>query len=465
MSTKNLVIINGTVVIGQTVSKRDILIQDEIISAIGDLSGITPDEVIDASGLLVFPGAIDVHVHFDDVFMGTKSVHDYYKGTLAAAHGGVTTIIDFSNQIPDEPLINTLLNKQKDAEGNAVIDYGVHPVITNAAPDILDEIPLLVDGGAPSFKCYMTYKKDGLLVEDKFLRSIMERLKDAGGMLMVHAEDNDILEENISRCLQNGDTQSFFHAKSRPPEAEDEAIRRLVKISKETGCRLYIAHLSSDKGMKMIGDARAQGLDVLAETCTHYLFFTEEILKRDDGMKWICSPPLRSRAIQDNLWNGIKDGRLSLVSSDDAAYSWEAKLMGKDRFDTCPNGIAGVETRLSILYSEGVAKGRITLPRFVELISTSPANLFGLAPRKGSLVPGADADIVLFDPNKKWIMNHDTLHMGTDYAAYDNIEITGKIMKVYSRGELIIDNDKFLAEKGRGNYLFRKLDLSIRAGI
>ncbi|MFC1564027.1 dihydropyrimidinase [candidate division KSB1 bacterium] len=454
---------DGTVVLDQSVSQQDLLIENEKISAVGNLKDVEADEVIDASGFLVLPGGVDTHVHFDDVFMNTVSVHDYYKGTLAAAHGGTTTVIDFSNQILGKPLIDTLLNKKRDAEGNAVIDYGVHPVITKPTDDILDEIPVLVEEGAPTFKCYMTYRKEGLLIEDEDLIAITERMRDAGGMLMVHAEDNDMLEKNIPELIESGSTSAFYHAKSRPSETEDLAIRRCIEVIRKTKARLFVVHLASAVGMKLLSRARAEGLDILAETCAHYLVFTEEILKRDDGIKWICSPALRNGEIQEKLWEGLIDGRISMVSSDDAAFSWDAKLMGKDRFDECPNGIAGIEPRYNILYSEGVGKGRITLSRFVDIASTNPAKLFGLYPQKGSLLPGADADIVLLDPNVKWTMGQDTSHMGSDYSPFEGIDVTGKIKKVISRGELIIDGDNFLGKKGRGRYLCRKLDPSLIA--
>jgi dihydropyrimidinase len=458
--SKTTIIKNGTIVLGQVVSRQDLLIQDERIAAVGNISHPNADCQIDAEGLLVLPGAVDTHVHFDDVFMETVSVHNFYSGTRAAAFGGVTSVVDFSNQIPGQPLINTLKVKKEAAAGNALIDWGVHPVITNAADDILNEIPLLVDEGAPTVKCYMTYRKDGLLIEIDDLRHISQRLRDAGGMLIVHAEDNDILESEKEKLLDAGLTSPIYHAHSRPPQAEDKAIADCIQIARQTNGRIFIVHLSSAKGIELISAARAQGIQIMAETCTHYLIFTDDMLERPDGVKWICSPPLRDKRIQDRLWEGLQFGAIKMVSSDDAAFSWEAKLRGKDRFDLCPNGIAGIEVRLNLLYSEGVAKGRLSLPRFVEVISTNPANLFGLAPRKGALTPGADADIVLFDPHAQWTMNHNTLHMATDYSCYEDIKITGKIQKVFSRGQLIIDGDKCLAQKGRGQYLHRKLDLS-----
>jgi dihydropyrimidinase len=462
---KKTLIRGGTVVLGQTVSQQDVLIKGERISAVGDLSDYEADVTVDAGGLLVLPGAVDTHVHFNDVFMDTISVHDYYTGTLAAAYGGVTTVVDFSNQRHGEPLIDTLKYKREEADGLPLVDWGVHPCITDPTPETLDEIPLVVVEGAPSIKCYMTYRQDGLYIGSDDLKRIAERLHKAGGMLLVHAEDDEIITQNISALINAGLTGYVYHTRSKPPESENKAIHQCIEIARETGCRVFVVHMSSADGAELVGAARAEGVDVIAETCTHYLVFTEDMLERDDGLKWICSPPLRDQGNQDRLWAALRDGRISMVTSDDAAYAWEAKLYGVDRFDKVPNGLAGVEPRLNLLYSEGVAKGRLSLPRFVEVTASTPAQLFGLAPQKGSLLPGADADIVLFDPHAKWTMNQQTLHMATDYTAYDDIEITGKILQVFSRGELIIDGDRCLAEKGRGRYLHRKLDLSVRASI
>jgi dihydropyrimidinase len=453
----SILIRGGEVVTAETVKKQDVLIQGERIGAIGESAGSDADTVIDADGLLVLPGAVDTHVHLNDVFMSTVSVHDYYTGTLGAAYGGVTSIIDFSNQVPGGTLAKTLDDKKREAAGMALVDWGVHPVITRPTEETLNEIPYVVVNGAPTIKCYMTYREDGLLIEDEDLKRIADRLTREGGMLMLHAEDNDMIEANVPRLIREGRTASIYHAKSRPPEVEVAAIRRIVDMARESGGRFFVVHLASDEGMELIAEAGAAGLDIAAETCTHYLVFTEDVLEREDGIKWICSPALRNRAIQDRLWEGVRDGRIAQVSSDDAAYSWEAKLYGKDRFDKCPNGMPGVEPRLCMLYSEGVVKGRISLPRFVEIVATAPARLFGLAPQKGSLTVGADADIVLFNPETRWTMGHDTLHMGADWSAYENIDVVGKIEKVFSRGEPIIDGEECRAKKGRGRYLHRRL--------
>lgn len=456
---KKVLIRGGRLVMGKDVVEQDLLIQGEEVGAIGPLEGEKADQVVDAHGLLVLPGGVDTHVHFNDVFMGTVSVHDYFTGTRAAAFGGTTTVIDFSNQVPGGSLRKTLEDKYREAEGKALVDFGVHPVITRPDEETLGEIDTVVQAGAPTIKCYMTYREDGLLIQDPDLERIARRLSEAGGMLMLHAEDNEAIEANVPRLIAEGKTASIYHARSKPPEVETEAIRRIIEMARKTGGRFFIVHLASPGGLELLTQAMEEGVDIRPETCTHYLIFTEEKLERDDGMKWICSPPIRDGEAQEILWQGVMDGRIRMVTSDDAAYSWEAKLYGKDRFDLCPNGIPGIEPRFQILYSEGVAKRRISLPRFVEMVASEPARLFGMAPKKGSLQVGADADIVLLDPEITWTMGQETLHMATDWSAYEDIQVQGKIQKVFSRGELIVDGEELLGKPGRGRYLHRRLNV------
>jgi dihydropyrimidinase len=456
-SIQTKLIRGGTTVDSQKISVQDILIRGEKIEAAGLIEGIKADVEIDARGLYVFPGAVDTHVHFNDSFMNTVSVHDFDSGTRAAAYGGVTSLIDFANQEHGHTLRAALENKKKEAEGRAVVDWGIHPVITDPTPTALSEIPLMVEEGAPTFKCYMTYRQEGLFTEDKDLRKILKALERAGGMLLVHAEDNATVEKGVRDLIRSGKTTPLYHARSRPVEAENKAIERCIELVRDTGGRLFIVHMATDRGVDLISGAREEGLHVYAETCTHYLIFTEKKLEEPDGIKWICSPPLRDLRVQQRLWQGLRNRQISMVSSDDAAYSWEAKKMGLSRFDRCPNGIPGIESRLSLLFSEGVVKEKISLPLLIDIVSTQPAELFGLAPQKGSLDPGADADLVLFNPGKKWTMGEKTHHMAADWSAYEGIEITGKIEKVFSRGELIIDGEQCLAQRGRGRYLHRKL--------
>jgi dihydropyrimidinase len=455
-STLDFVIRGGTVVAPTGAARADLLVRGGRIETVGRVPDDAGLPVVPADDLLVLPGAIDPHVHFDDSFTNTVSVHNYETGTRAAAFGGVTTVIDFSNQPAGGTLSETLDAKFRAAEGHAFVDWSIHPVITDPRPEVLDEIPALIDRGAPTFKCYMTYRKEGLMVGDDAIRGVLARLAESGGTLLVHAEDNEAVEAGISALVQAGKTAPIYHARSRPPDAETRAILRLIEAARTVRGRIFIVHLASADGLAAISAARAGGVPIEAETCTHYLVFTEEMLERPDGIKWICSPPLRPAAIRDELWRGIADGRIALVSSDDAAYSWAAKLRGEARFDKCPNGIPGVEVRLPVLFSEGVAKGRITLERMVALVAAAPARIFGLAPRKGALVPGADADIVLFDPNARWNMGLKTLHMAADWSAYEGIEVMGRVVKVFSRGELIVDGERFLARKGRGLFVKRR---------
>lgn len=456
MTTK--LIKGGTVVIGPNVLKQDLLIRGETIAAVGQLNGIPVDEVIDAEGMLVLPGGVDTHVHFNDEFMGTVSVHDYYTGTLSAAFGGTTSVIDFSNPAAGANLVSAIENKKQEAAGKALIDYGVHPVITapNMNPATLADVARVVEAGSPTIKCYMTYRGEGLLIEDPDLRKVQAALRDAGGMLLVHAEDNDLAEQMIPQFLESGRTAPIYHAESKPPIVENTAIENCIKMVRDVGGRLFIVHLTTKEGVDLVAHARAEGLDVLAETCTHYLAFTVDQLKQPEAIKWVCSPPLREQSHQDKLWEALDDGRLVQVVSDDAAYSWEATQMGADRFDLIPNGMPGIEPRFMWLFSHGVVTGKISLPRFVELVSTNPARIFGFT-HKGELLPGKDADIVLLDPKATWTMGQANSHSSNDWHAYEGATMTGKIAKVFSRGELIIDGDACVATPGRGRYVHRIL--------
>jgi len=451
---------------GQTVAEGDLLISGEKIEAVGDVAAGLADEVIDATGLLVLPGAIDPHVHFNETNKGQNGVHDYFTGGRAAAYGGTTTIVDFADQIHGKPLLAVLDVKKEQARGQAVIDWNVHPIINQVTAEVLEEIPEVVAAGLPTIKCFMTFRsltgesavnmysgKPGRIISDEDYLGLTTRLREAGGMLMVHAEDSTIIDKIALDKLGKGETSAIDHALCRPADAEASAVRRIVGVARETGGRVYIVHLSSIDGLEEVTSARAEGLPVWAETCPHFLIFTDERLKRDDGYKWVGSPPLRDEATQAALWKGLGDGRISVAATDDCAFSLASKVAGAENFDLCPEGMPGIEPRLTVLYSEGVAKGRITLPQLVDLTSTTPARLFGLAPDKGSLTPGADADVVLFDPAVQWTMSQESLHMASDYTSYEGVEVTGKVAKVFSRGDLIVDGEEFLATPGRGRFV------------
>ncbi len=466
MNDQTMLIRGGTFVDGQTVAQGDVLIQGETISALGDIPGARPNQVVDATGLLVLPGAVDPHVHFNETNKGQHGVHDYFTGGRAAAFGGTTTIIDFADQIHGCPLLTVLDVKQEQARGQAVIDWNVHPIINQVTPEVLEEIPDVVSAGLPTIKCFMTFRsltgesavnmysgKPGRIISDEDYLELTSQLKEAGGMLMVHAEDSTIIDRIAMEKLAQGKTRAIDHAECRPARAEASAIRRIAGISRETGYPVYIDHLSSIEGLAEVTSAQAEGLPIWAETCPHFLIFTNERLKRDDGYKWVGSPPLRDEATQAALWEGLASERISVAATDDCAFSLASKQAGAENFDLCPEGMPGIEPRLTVLYSEGVAKGRITLPQLVEMTSGAPARLFGLSPKKGSLKPGSDADIVLFDPSARWTMSQETLHMASDYTSYEGVEVTGKVAKVFSRGEVIVDGEEFLATPGRGRFL------------
>ena len=470
LNEQTILIRGGTVVTGGSVSEVDVLIRGETIEAVGELGDLEVDETFDATGLLVMPGAVDPHVHFNETNKGQNGVHDYFTGGRAAAFGGTTTIVDFADQIHGKPLLTVLDVKKEQARGKAVIDWNVHPIINQVTPDVVEEIPAVVAAGLPTIKCFMTFRsltgesavnmysgKPGRIISDEDYVDLTSRLREAGGMLMVHAEDSTIIDRIAMDKMARGETRAIDHAQCRPAEAEASAIRRIAGVSRETECPVYIVHLSSIDGLREVTAAKAEGLPIWAETCPHFLIFTEEWLKREDGYKWVGSPPLRDEATQTALWEGLVDGRISVAATDDCAFSLASKMAGADNFDLCPEGMPGIEPRLTVLYSEGVAKGRITLPQLVDMVATSPARLFGFAPKKGSLIPGADADIVLFDPSVRWTMTQESLHMASDYTSYEGVEVTGKVAKVFSRGELIVDGEEFMAVPGRGRFIPCKL--------
>ncbi len=471
MSEKNILIRGGTVVVGQEVRESDVLIRGEVISAVGESLDVQADEVLDAEGLLVLPGAVDPHVHFNEANKGQNGVHDYLTGGRAAAFGGTTTVVDFADQIHGKPLLSVLDVKKQQARGQAVIDWNVHPIINQVTTEVLEEIPQVVAAGLPTIKCFMTFRsltgesavnmysgKPGRIISDQDYVDLTSRLREFGGMLMVHAEDSTIIDRIAMDRMAEGRTKAIDHARCRPAAAEASAVRRIVDVARETECPIYVVHLSSVDGLNEVTAAREEGVPIWAETCPHFLIFTDEKLKREDGYKWLGSPPLRDEATQTALWEGLIDGRISVVATDDCAFSLESKIAGAENFDLCPEGMPGIEPRLTVLYSEGVTKGRITLPQLVDLVATAPARLFGLAPKKGSLIPGADADIVLFDPAIEWTMSQDSLHMASDYTSYEGVEVTGKVRKVFSRGELIVDGEEFLATPGRGRFVPCNLD-------
>ncbi len=435
----------------------DIYIADGIIKRIEKNIEISNVKTVDIGGKYLIPGGIDIHTHFNIDVGIAKSVDDFYTGTVAAACGGTTTIIDHMGFGPKGCSLHYQLEKYHEfAEKNAVIDYGFHGVIQHIDNNILNEIDSMIDDGIPSFKGYMTYDYK---LSDREMLELSYKLSSSGGLLTVHPENNDIIGYLKDKFASEGKLSPKYHGQSRPSRCEGEAVNRMLDITSVTGCPLYIVHLSCEEGLSHIKEAKDKGQKIFAETCPQYLVLDESCysLPESEGLKYICSPPIRDKHHQEKLWEGIREGYIQTVATDHCSFSFsEQKLMGKDDFRKCPNGLPGVETRIVLMFSEGVSKGRININKFVEVVSTNPAKLFGIYPQKGCIAVGSDADLVVIDPKLKKRITKGELHENTDYTPFEGIEIIGCPIMTISRGEIIVENNKFTGQKGRGRFLKRK---------
>jgi dihydropyrimidinase len=461
MEHKSLLIHGGTVVSDSSTSQVDLIVQSGRIIAQGSPGSFDKEhftEEIDAFGMFVLPGLIDPHVHFDSPFMGSKTVHDFRTGSIAAAYGGITTIISFSTQGKGESIIKNIESQNRNAEKQSFIDWGFHGIILDAKEDTLSEIPHLINAGYPTYKCFTTYRHSNRMVDDTDILSLLEITARNPAMLMVHCENDAILEHNLKRVLSTKNAW-INHAKSRPASAENVEIARIIDLMREEVAPVYIVHTTTREGMGIIQDAINMGLPIHCETCTHYLVLTEDKLKEEDGYQFICSPPLRKKEDNDALWKAATNGPLEVVSTDDAGVPTLDRIrLGEGKFDKVPNGMPGIEPRLVVLYSQGVVNGRINLPRLVALTSTNPAKLFGLYPQKGHLGIGADADIVLFDPNPRWRISASTHHMNTDFSPFEGMEVTGNVRSVLCRGEYVIREGELVGTPGYGQLIRRSID-------
>lgn len=435
----------------------DLYIVDGTIERIEKNIEIPATKVIDLKGKYLIPGGIDVHTHFNIDVGIAKSVDDFYTGTVAAACGGTTTIIDHMGFGPKGCSLHHQLKRYHEfAQDNAVIDYGFHGVIQHIDEKILDEIDSMIADGIPSFKGYMTYDYK---LSDKDMLELSQKLSLAGGLLTVHPENNDMIDYLKNRFASEGKLSPKYHGESRPSRCEGEAVNRMLDITSVTNCPLYIVHLSCNEGLEHIKVAKDMGQKVFTETCPQYLVLDETCysLPENEGLKYICSPPIREKGHQEKLWEGIREGYIQTVATDHCSFNFlEQKVMGKDDFRKCPNGLPGVETRIPLIFSEGVSKGRIDINRFVEIVSTNPAKLFGIYPQKGCIQVGSDADLVVIDPNIRKKITKEDLHENTDYTPFEGIEVVGYPVMTISRGEIIVENNKFIGKKGRGKFLKRK---------
>ena len=450
----------GTIVNATGRYVADVFADADKIKAIGTDLDNPADEVVDAKGLYILPGAIDPHTHISMPFMGTYAQDDYQSGTIAAACGGVTCVVDFDLQQKGESLLQAIERKKALAEGKAVVDYSLHPAVMDPRPEVVAEVKKACqEYGTPSFKIFMVYD---FRVDDATMIKLLEETKKYGGLVQVHAENVYIIQHMNEVLAKEGKLEPYYHAVSRPNIAEEEAIGRAAKMVELTGSRIYIVHLSSKEGLWKVKEARDRGIDVYAETCPQYLVLDETRYKEPDwnGAKYVMSPPLRTKESNEALWMGLKGDDLQVVATDHCPFDFKGKkdMFGKDDYKKIPNGAPGIETLLMVVHSEGVAKGRISLERMVDVLSTGTARMFGLKD-KGEITVGKDADIVVFNPQQKFTITQSKLHMNVDYTPYEGMEITGMPSFVYSRGKKVAQwNGKqmeFVGEVGRGRFIKR----------
>ena len=447
----------GTIVTAVDRYVGDVLVEEEKISLIGQSIDVAADKVIDAAGKYVLPGGVDVHTHLDMPFGGTTSADDFQSGTVAAAFGGTTSIVDFAIQYKGQTLHHAWETWMKKAEGKAVIDYGFHMIMTDLNDHVEAEMDALVKQGVTSFKLFMAYRGVFMLDDASIFKALL-RSGQNGATICMHAENGDVIDVLVQRALAAGHTAPKYHALTRPPRAEAEATHRAIALAEMADVPIYIVHLSAAEALDMVTEARDRGLPAYAETCPQYLFLSFDNYEEPDfgGAKYVMSPPLRDRAKQDQLWRGLAFNDLQCVSTDHCPFCLkEQKELGRHDFSKIPNGAPGIETRMSLVYDGGVRTGRISLNRFVELTSTAPAKIFGLFPRKGTIAPGSDADIVIFDPNRTITLSARTLHMKVDYNPYEGRQVTGATDTVLSRGRLVIENGQLAARGGSGSFLKR----------
>src|SRR5450631_3922034 len=454
------IMVNGRVATATDTYTSDVAISDGKISALGQsLPRENAGKIIDAAGRYVFPGGIDVHTHLDMPFGGTTSADDFETGTRAAAFGGTTTLIDFAIQYKGQSLRTAFDAWMQKASGKAVCDSAFHCIITELADAQLEEMNALTREGVTSFKLFMAYPGVFMLDDASIFKALRATSK-SGGMICMHAENGGAIDVLVQRALAEGKTAPKYHALTRPTTAEAEATSRAIALAEMAGAPVYIVHLSCNDALEKVREARDRGLPAYAETCPQYLYLSLEDnmgAPGFEGAKYVFTPPLREKWNQEKLWQGLARDTLQVVSTDHCPFCFkEQKEMGKDDFTKIPNGGPGVEHRLSLIYSGGVHGGKFSANRFVQLVSTAPAKLFGLYPRKGTIAVGSDADIVIFDPNAEETISVKTHHMRVDYSMFEGMRVKGVTKTVLSRGRVIIENGRFTGKPGAGEFLRRK---------
>jgi dihydropyrimidinase len=450
---KSVLIKNGRIVTSSDQFQGDLYIEGGKISLMGKDLDTQADEVIDATGKYIFPGGIDAHIHMDVSCADGSISSGYETDSIAAAVGGTTTIIDYVIQENDLSLKESL-NRWTGKANQSAIDYGFHLIITQPNDESFSELKFLVEQGITSFKLFMA---NDIAMTDKELFRFMKEIKKLGALACIHAENKEIIATLQEQYVSQGNISPFYHAKSRPEATEVEAINRAITLAELTGCPTLIAHISTAEGLELVSKAKSRGIDVLAESCPHYLLLSEEKyeLEGHESAKYVLSPPLRNKKNWDGLWQGLLGNDVDIISSDHNGFTYSThKQLGKEDFRKIPNGAPGLEHRFSLIYHYGQERG-MDVSRFVELVSTNPAKIFGLYPQKGTIAPGSDADLVLFNPEAEQVISADNQYQKSDYTPYEQFKLRGKVETVLIRGERIVQEGKFVGELGKGNFLKR----------
>ncbi len=450
----DLIIKNGTIVTPTESFLADVAIKDGKIAFIGKGFPEMGARVVEAAGKLVLPGAIDVHTHLAMPFGGTVSADGYLAGTRAAACGGTTTVFDYAIQRKGQGIVETVEARRKMAEPEACVDIAFHCAITDLAGGaLLDEFEAAVEYGVPSFKCFMVYKKEGMMVDDGTLAQILLKSKEAGVLTNVHAENPDLIDVRTAEFLAQGNTSPWYHYLSRPEFVEAEADNRAIHWAKSLNAPLYIVHLANREGVEAVTKARDEGYEIYAETCPQYLHFTSDVYKREDGRNFVCSPPMKGEESREALWEALKRGDIATVATDHCPFQSYEKDWGKDNFTKIPNGCAGIENMYPYMLA-AANEGKITFNKAVEVCSANPARIFGCE-SKGKLTPGADADIVIYDPQKDFTIKCENMHSDYDHTIWEGVTLHGYPVQTYSRGRLVYDGGEFVGEPGWGRFVRR----------
>jgi dihydropyrimidinase len=452
----SILIKNGRIITAEQDYTADIFIEKEKISTIGNDLKIVADITIDAKGNYVIPGGIDVHTHMDMPFGGTVSSDDFETGTRAAAFGGTTSLVDFAIQAKGTKIREALDTWMKKAEISTV-DFSLHMIVTDLPEAHLEDLNEMVREGVTSFKLFMAYP-NVLMVDDATIFRAMRKTAENGALVCMHAENGGVIDLLVQKAIAEGKSAPIYHSLTRPTTAEGEAVNRAIALAQMAGAPVYIVHLSSNDALEKVAEARDKGIPAFAETCPQYLLLSMEELERPnfEGAKYVFTPPLREKWHQEKLWAGLRKNSLQVVSTDHCPFCFkEQKELGRDSFAKIPNGGPGVENRLQLLFEHGVNQKRISLNRWVEIVSTNPAKMFGMYPRKGTIAVGSDADIVIWNPNAEHIISAHSHHMRVDYSMFEGWKVKGNATTVLSRGEIIVDKNTWFGKTGRGKFIKR----------